>query len=379
MKKHKDVGNVYLVGGAIRDQLLGRPIKERDFVVVGATPKRLLEQGYRQVGRSFPVFLHPITHEEYALARTERKAGHGYHGFTCDFNPQVTLEEDLARRDLTINAMAMDNKGQIIDPFYGQLDIKRKILRHVSVAFMEDPVRVLRVARFMARYHHLGFSVAEDTLILIRNMALAGELNHLVPERVWQEWENSLTELNPEQFMQILYITGALPIIFPELAVLDLQQALACLQMAVKVTLSTEVRFAAFVFVLKERFPFLSEQLRLPLSYKTLAQKTIDWYDTVVALYTLTSEQIVNALEKMDAFRRPEMFELLLLTCLAISTVHLGVESQKIIKKWQHFQTECGKITAQYVMQQGAVGPDIKVQLHYCRVHCVRQLSEASL
>ncbi len=208
---------VYLVGGAVRDQLLGLDTKERDWVVVGATPEMLLQQNYRQVGRDFPVFLHPVSKEEYALARTERKSAPGYYGFVCDFSSQVTLEEDLARRDLTINAMARDEQGTLIDPYHGQKDLKNKILRHVSPAFSEDPVRVLRVARFAARFHHLGFRLANETRALMYAMVKQGELAHLVPERVWKEWQKSLEEVNPEQFILTLRSCGALKIILPEL------------------------------------------------------------------------------------------------------------------------------------------------------------------
>jgi len=184
------VSGVYLVGGAVRDKLLGVPCKERDWVVVGNTPEALLEKGYKQVGSSFPVFLHPETREEYALARTERKQGHGYHGFTVDFNPGVSLEEDLSRRDLTINAIARGPDEQLIDPFGGQADIESRVLRHVSPAFSEDPLRVLRVARFAARFAPLGFTVHPSTLALMSGMAASGELSHLVPERVWGEIES---------------------------------------------------------------------------------------------------------------------------------------------------------------------------------------------
>lgn len=211
---------VYLVGGAVRDQLLGYPIKERDWVVVGATPEQMRQQGYQQVGRDFPVFLHPSTREEYALARTERKSGHGYYGFDCDYNQQVTLEEDLLRRDLTINAMAQDEQGQLVDPYHGQADLKSKILRHVSDAFVEDPVRVLRVARFAARYHHLGFKLADETRALMYAMVKRGELAYLVAERVWQEWQRSLEENHPEMFIQVLRACGALKAILPEIDVL---------------------------------------------------------------------------------------------------------------------------------------------------------------
>lgn len=211
---------VFLVGGAVRDGLLGRPILERDWVVVGATPELLIEQGYRPVGRDFPVFLHPETGEEYALARTERKTGSGYHGFTCFSSPDVTLEEDLKRRDLTVNAMAQSTSGTIIDPYGGQQDLTARVLRHVSPAFEEDPLRVLRVARFATRYAPLGFTVAAETLALMNRMVTAGELTHLTRERVWQELSRALMETQPATFIRVLNDCQALSALFPEVAAL---------------------------------------------------------------------------------------------------------------------------------------------------------------
>jgi tRNA nucleotidyltransferase (CCA-adding enzyme) len=208
---------IYLVGGAVRDALLGLPVKDRDWVVVGATPEQLLEAGYQQVGRDFPVFLHPKSREEYALARTERKSGSGYTGFTCYAAPDVTLEQDLLRRDLTVNALAQDADGLIIDPYGGQADLRLRLLRHVSPAFSEDPLRVLRVARFAARYAHLGFRIADETMALMRAMADAGELAHLTPERVWKETENALGTRNPQVFFQTLRDCRALGVLFPEI------------------------------------------------------------------------------------------------------------------------------------------------------------------
>lgn len=207
----------YLVGGAVRDTLLGLPVKDRDWVVVGATPQEMLDAGYQQVGRDFPVFLHPQSREEYALARTERKSGSGYTGFTCYAAPDVTLEQDLLRRDLTVNALAQDENGTIIDPFNGQQDLRQRILRHVSPAFNEDPLRVLRVARFAARYAHLSFRIADETMTLMRDMTEAGELAHLTPERVWKETESALRTRNPQVYFQVLRDCGALKVLFPEI------------------------------------------------------------------------------------------------------------------------------------------------------------------
>src|SRR5215469_15268121 len=208
---------VYLVGGAVRDRLLGRPVKERDWVVVGATPEELERQGFVPVGREFPVFLHPQTHEEHALARLERKVGPGYRGFTTQFAPGVTLEEDLRRRDLTINAMAEDQHGALIDPYGGRADLEARLLRHVSEAFVEDPVRILRVARFAARFAGLGFRIADETFALMRRIVAAGEARTLVPERVWQETERALAAAQPEVFFGTLRACGALAVIFPEI------------------------------------------------------------------------------------------------------------------------------------------------------------------
>ncbi|MGD9663280.1 MAG: multifunctional CCA addition/repair protein, partial [Porticoccaceae bacterium] len=208
--------NIYLVGGAVRDELLGYPFSEKDWVVVGATPEEMVAQGYRPVGRDFPVFIHPQSGEEFALARTERKTGQGYKGFSFYTGLEVSLEDDLVRRDLTINAIAKSADGAIIDPYNGRADLDRKILRHVSPAFAEDPLRVLRVARFAARYHHLGFVIAPETLGLMRVLATGGELRQLTPERVWMEIQKALTEKSPHIFIQVLRNCGALKEILPE-------------------------------------------------------------------------------------------------------------------------------------------------------------------
>lgn len=252
---------IYLVGGAVRDQLLGRLVKERDWVVVGATPEAMLALGYRPVGKDFPVFLHPETHEEYALARTERKIGPGYHGFACTASPDVTLEEDLKRRDLTINAIAQTPSGDIIDPYGGVQDIQDRVLRHVSPAFVEDPVRILRLARFAARYSGLGFYVAPETRVLMQQMVMQGEVDHLVAERVWQELERALGEAEPGQFFEVLRSCSALAVIFPEIdRLFGVPQSpqwhpeidtgvhtLMVLAQATRLTSSIPVRFAALV------------------------------------------------------------------------------------------------------------------------------------
>ena len=252
---------VYLVGGAVRDQLLGHPYHEKDYVVVGATPEQLLAQGYQPVGKDFPVFLHPETKDEYALARTERKSGQGYHGFEFYTDISVTLEDDLIRRDLTINAIAMDDDGKIYDPYHGHEDLNNKILRHVSDAFAEDPLRVLRVARFAARYHQYGFTIAEETLALMQQLANSGELKALTPERVWKETSRALMERDADVYFETLRQCGALKVLFPEIdALFGIPQrpeyhpeidcgihTLMSLQQACRANYSLDVRFAVLV------------------------------------------------------------------------------------------------------------------------------------
>ena len=251
----------YLVGGAVRDHLLGHPYHEKDYVVVGATPEQLLAQGFQPVGKDFPVFLHPETKDEYALARTERKSGHGYHGFEFHTDPSVTLEQDLIRRDLTINAMAMDNDGNVYDPYGGQQDLCNKVLRHVSDAFVEDPLRVLRIARFAARYHALGFVVAPETLLLMQELAESGELHALTPERVWKETSRALMEARADVYFETLRACGALKVLFPELdALFGIPQrpeyhpeidsgvhTMMSLQQACRANYSLDVRFAVLL------------------------------------------------------------------------------------------------------------------------------------
>lgn len=392
---------VYLVGGAVRDQLLGLPVKERDWVVIGGTPEELLKQGYQQVGRDFPVFLHPKTHEEYALARTERKRSSGYYGFACDFNPQVSLEEDLARRDLTINAMAMDENGVLIDPYHGEDALHEKILRHVSPAFVEDPVRVLRIARFAARFHHLGFTVSNETRCLMSEMVQKGEVSHLVPERVWQEFHRSLTEANPEQFIMVLRSCGALRVVIPELDCLfgipnnsakfqlidSGMQAIDALKKTAALLESPALRFAALMHCLgnsctpmaiwpdhqpslediHRRIESLCSRLRIPKDFSQLARMTAQFYRTIHQLPQLDAEAIVTTLEQCDAFRRPAVFEQCLLVCDAIAVC----PSQQQAKNWQIIGENCGKISAQFLIAQGFQGKDIKNGLHQKRVDFV--------
>ncbi|WP_133130845.1 multifunctional CCA addition/repair protein [Legionella yabuuchiae] len=402
---------VYLVGGAVRDTLLGRPVKEKDWVVVGATPEELLAQGFQQVGKDFPVFLHPSTGDEYALARTERKKGRGYYGFTCDYNPNVTLEEDLARRDLTINAMAMDEQGTLYDPYYGAQDLQAGLLRHVSAAFVEDPVRVLRVARFAARFSKLGFKVANETRQLMYQMVKDGELNHLVPERVWQEWQRSLSEPTPEIFIQTLRSCGALKIILPELDALygvpnpprhhpeidSGVHTLQVLQAACRLSEDELVRFAALVHDLgKAKTPMsdwpshhrhehlgldviqsLCERLRIPNEYRKLALMVCRYHLNIHRYHTLKASTVVSILEKADAFRRPELFQKMLLASQADSLGKNGEGNEYTeIALWQKALKICQSVSAKPLVEEGLKGEAIKNELHKQRINRLQSVKE---
>jgi len=342
---------VYLVGGAVRDELLGLPHSERDWVVVGGTPGELIEKGFRQVGASFPVFIHPDTGEEYALARTERKQGHGYHGFSVDFHPGVTLEEDLARRDLTINAMARDETGNLVDPFDGRRDLERKTLRHVSPAFREDPLRVLRVARFAARFSPLGFRVHGSTLELMRQMTDSGELEHLVPERVWAEFAKALSTPQPGVFIEVLRDCGALAVLLPELDCLfGIPQSeihhpeidtgvhvLMAVNRAAELAAPAEVVFATLLHDLGkgltpadllpahvghevDGLPLVSrvcERLRVPGDFRDLALKVCELHLLCHRLMEARPSTVMRLIEKADLIRRPDRVETFLLACQA--------------------------------------------------------------
>jgi tRNA nucleotidyltransferase (CCA-adding enzyme) len=356
---------VYLVGGAVRDALLGEVVHERDWVVVGSTPEALLKLGYQQVGRDFPVFLHPKTKEEYALARTERKAGAGYYGFVCDANPKVTLEDDLARRDLTINAIAEDEAGGLIDPYQGLDDLKNKVLRHVSPAFVEDPVRVLRLARFAARFHRLGFDVAPETVLLIRQMVEQGELLHLVPERVWQEWGKSLAGDNPEVFIELLHNSGALSQILPVLKTANYKKMRVRLIDAAAGSDNPVIRFAAFMSGLqdKHQIELLSQHLRVPKAYRDLAVLSVVFDEVIHQHLDKNPEGIVCALERVDAFRKPERFLDLLTVCEART-----IEQSR----WKAVLKTCNAVSVQALVAEGHQGEAIKKALHTRRVAAVQ-------
>jgi tRNA nucleotidyltransferase (CCA-adding enzyme) len=311
---------VYLVGGAVRDEMLGLTASERDWVVVGATPEELERAGYRAVGREFPVFLHPDTQEEYALARLERKTGPGYRGFETHFSPEVTLEQDLQRRDLTINAMARAPDGTLIDPYAGRRDLEQRLLRHVSPAFVEDPVRVLRVARFAARLAALGFRLAPETRELMRRMVDNGEINALVAERVWREMQRALGAAQPEVFFDVLQDCGALAVLLPEL---DWPAAARqALQRAARLGAESSLRFAALLTdTPAEAITALCERLRVPSDYRALALLTARLHRRIAEAATLDAAGVLELLEAADAFRRPDRFELLLRATQARSGV----------------------------------------------------------
>jgi tRNA nucleotidyltransferase (CCA-adding enzyme) len=351
----------YLVGGAVRDELLGLPVGDRDWVVVGATQPEMERAGFKAVGRDFPVFLHPETGEEYALARTERKTGPGYRGFVVNAAPEVTLEEDLQRRDLTINAMARAADGALVDPWGGRADLEARLLRHVSPAFAEDPVRILRTARLAARFAPLGFTVAEDTLALMREMVAAGEVDALVPERVWQETRRALETECPDEFVRVLRDCGALAVVFPELdALFGVPQParwhpeidtgrhlLLCLRAAARLGLAPEARFAVLTHDLgkgttpREYWPAhhgheersvtllkrLCARLKVPTACRELAEIVARYHGLCHRAAELKPATVLKLLEGCDALRRPERFTQFLGACEADMKGRDGLEN----------------------------------------------------
>lgn len=399
---------VYLVGGAVRDQLLGRPVKERDWVVVGASPQQLEQQGFVPVGREFPVFLHPETHEEYALARLERKVAPGYRGFTTQFSPDVTLEEDLRRRDLTINAMAETPSGEIVDPYGGRRDLEARLLRHVSDSFIEDPVRVLRVARFAARYAPLGFRVAPQTVALMRAMTESGELTALVPERVWQETERALGEPRPDVFFETLRECGALRVIFPELdALYGVPQpprwhpeidtgvhVMLALRYSAATGAAATVRFAVLMHDLgkastaPERWPShrgheeagvpliegLCTRLKVPNGFRDLAVMTARHHAVVHRAAELRPATVLKLLETTDAFRRPERFEEMLAACEADARGRTGLEAQPYPQRDYLLRARAvaAAVSLDASERQGLAGPAIGERIREKRLAAIR-------
>ena len=399
---------IFLVGGAVRDKLLKIDVYDQDWVVVGASPQLLLEQGFVAVGKDFPVFLHPKTKQEHALARTERKTGSGYKGFDCYFAPDVTLEEDLIRRDLTINAMAEDKQGRIIDPYGGQKDLNDRVLRHVSGAFTEDPLRVLRVARFAAKLHHLGFTIAPETQQLMAQIVEPGELAHLTAERVWQEWHKSLSTQDPQVFLSVLRDCGALKVILPELDRLfgvpqpekwhpEIDTGIHNLLVAKQAALlspSTKVRFAAQMHDLgkgvtpKDEWPShkmhchtglkqiksLCERIRVPNEYRDLALMVCEQHSNIHRAAELRPETKLKVLNKFDVWRKPERLEDILICCMADSRGRTGFEDidypQKAIFE-QAYQAALS-VNVQDIIKDGFKGADIRTEMEKRRVEAIK-------
>lgn len=398
---------VFKVGGAVRDRLLARPVKDVDWVVVGATVEKMQQLGFMQVGKDFPVFLHPDTKQEYALARTERKIGKGYTGFEVHADEHVSLEQDLSRRDLTINAMAEDEQGNIIDPFNGQQDLQNQILRHVSPAFNEDPVRILRIARFAARYN---FKIAPETMALMQQMVQKGEANALVAERVWQETERALGETYPHRFIEVLRQCGALAVIFPEIEQLFgvPQRAdyhpevdtgihiLLCLQQARYLTSDTQVMFAVLVHdlgkgntpadILPRHFGHedrgldllkpICKRLRIPKQYQDLAKFVVQFHTHCHKITELTAKSALKVLEVMDVFRRPQRFEQFLLACEADARGRKSLEHNAYPQatRFRHIYQVASQVDVALIIAEGFTGKQIKQQLHQRRISAIKHL-----
>ncbi len=402
---------IYLVGGAVRDQLLDYPVKDRDYVVVGATVDDMLQQGFSPVGKDFPVFIHPISKDEYALARTERKSGLGYKGFEIFASPDVTLEQDLQRRDLTINAMALSD-GQLIDPYGGKADLDSKVLRHVSDKFTEDPLRVLRVARFAARYAHLGFTIAPETMALMRQITGNGELQSLVAERVWQELERALAEQSPWVFFETLRECGALAVILPEIDTLfGVPQpaqhhpeidtgihTMMVLRQAALLSSLTTVRFAALTHDLgkgltpAEQWPShrgheikgltllkqLAVRLRTPNDFLELAQKVMQFHTHCHRALELKPATLLKMLDSIGAFRQAEKLDLFLLACEADSKGRLGLEHgdyPQADRVRRAFLAVKG-VTANEFVEQGLTGKKIGEAVFNQRVDIIAKLDK---
>ncbi|MFI4970327.1 MAG: multifunctional CCA addition/repair protein [Lysobacterales bacterium] len=401
----------YLVGGAVRDQLLGLGVADRDFVVVGATPDEMLRLGYKPVGKDFPVFLHPGTGEEYALARTERKTGRGYHAFAFHTDPGVTLEQDLERRDLTINAMAEDERGAIVDPFGGRRDLAARVLRHVAPAFVEDPVRVLRVARFAARYAALGFRIADETLALMRQIVDAGEVDHLVAERVWAETRKALAEPTPSAFLKSLRACAALRVVFPEVdALYGVPQRAEyhpeidtgvhvemVLDMAARLAPRNDlIGWCALTHDLGKALTPADElprhvrhehngivplralcaRLKVPAEHAALAELVCRFHLDAHRALELRPATVLDLLERLDSFRRPGRLQDFLIVCEADKRGRLGLSTtpypQADFLRAAH--AAASAIGAADFLAQGLAGPAIGAAMREARVRAIARV-----
>jgi len=401
--------HIFLVGGAVRDKLLGLEVKDRDFVVINSTPEEMLATGFTQVGKDFPVFLHPNTGEEYALARTERKQGSGYTGFSCYAGQDVSLEDDLARRDLTINAMVEDENGNIIDPYFGQHDLKNKILRHISPAFNEDPLRVLRVARFAARFAHLNFTIAPDTKQLMADISNSGELQTLTPERVWIETEKALRSNSPQVYFKTLRECGALAQLFPEIENLYGVPApkrwhpeidtgihtMMVLEQACLLSNDLSFRFACLVHDLgkaltpKALWPShkghglkglsliknICARLKIPNECRDLALIVSEHHTNIHSAFELKPSTILGIMDKCDAWRKPQRFYQMLQCCIADARGRTGFETSSYPTAdymWQAYQV-ASEVDIQAIIQQGFKGGEIKIKLNELRLQRLKE------
>ena len=400
---------VYLVGGAVRDAQLGLPVSERDWCVVGSTPDEMIALDYRPVGKDFPVFLHPETGEEYALARTERKTSAGYHGFAFDTSPDVTIEDDLKRRDITINAIAQDEDGTLIDPYGGLDDIAKKTIRHVSESFAEDPVRVLRVARFAARFHDRGFRIADETMHLMRDMVSSGEVSALVPDRVWKETERALCGANGRVFFEVLRDCGALAVIYPEIdRLFGVPQrrewhpeidtgvhTMMVLEQAERLSADGDVRFAALVHDLgkgttrKQDLPGhpgheqrgsrlvdkLCERFPVPKAYRELGRLVAKYHLHSHRAFELRADTVLRVIEAADAFRRPERFEKFLLACEADARGRKGLEDRDYDQADYLRQAfDAAKTVNAAALAEEHAGQDIPTAIRRARVAAIEPL-----
>lgn len=404
----------YLVGGAVRDQLLGLPTHEYDWVVVGATPQEMLTQGYQQVGKDFPVFLHPETHDEHALARTERKSGSGYTGFICHADPEVTLEQDLLRRDLTINAIAQDSDGSLIDPYHGRRDLELRILRHVSPAFSEDPLRVLRIARFAARFHLLGFTIAPETQALMRQIVNSGEIANLTPERVWKETEKALSTQSPQVFFQVLRDCGALAVLFPEIDNLFGVPApekwhpeidtgvhvLMVLEVAAQLSDDVDIRFSALLHDVgkgltpKEEWPHhhghglagvrlvenICQRFKIPTSTRELARLVSEFHDQIHTIYKLRASTLLNLFNTIDVWRKPSRLEQMALVSEADYRGRAGWQNRAYPQAdyLKQAYAVANSVSVKDIVDAGYTGAEIKNQLNQRRTSALAQWKETN-